>query len=273
MTLPVLAPMLQVRYSIVVSGRRLLADARDVAAGGPRGAVLFDFGGTLDADGVRWAVRFHTAYARRGGRLGIAAFDPFFSVSDRRLETHPGVRRLGLRAMIEAQAAILSTLLPDGPAMDVHDMTDQIYGDALGVIARNRPILSALRKQYRLAVVSNFTGNLAPCLEEIDLAHLFDVVTDSAVLGSAKPDPLPFTATLGALRVQPTDAWMVGDNFEADIRPAQRLGLRTAWLATADRATPEGEPPTARIATLADLPAVLEATANDACAERARCTA
>jgi HAD superfamily hydrolase (TIGR01509 family) len=257
----------------VVSGPRLLVDARGVVAGGPRGAVLFDFGGTLDADGVRWAVRFHTAYARGGGRLSIGAFDPLFSLSDRRLETHPGIGRLGLRAMIEVQVAILSTLLPDGPAMDVHDMTDQIYGNALGVSARNRPILSALRKQYRLAVVSNFTGNLAPCLEELGLADLFDVVTDSAVLGSSKPDPLPFTTTLGALDVTPANAWMVGDNFEADIRPAQRLGLRTAWLAPADRPLPEGVPPTARIGTLAELPAILGATPAGACAERARCTA
>jgi len=44
--------------------------------------VLFDFGGTLDADGDRWAVRFHSAYAAAGGRLTFAAFEPLFRKSD-----------------------------------------------------------------------------------------------------------------------------------------------------------------------------------------------
>ncbi len=235
--------------------------------------MLFDFGGTLDADGVRWSVRFHAAYASGGGRLSFEAFDPLFSLSDRRLETHTGIRALGLRGMIEAQAAILCTLLPDGSAMDVRGIADRVHGDAVAVIARNRPILAALRTRYRLGVVSNFTGNLLPCLEEVGIADLFDVVTDSGVLGTTKPDPLPFTTTLEALGVPPDRAWMVGDNFQADIRPAQQLGMRTAWLAMADRTLPPGDPPTARLESLAQLAAVLETAVASTHAGRQQCMA
>ena len=42
---------------------------------GVRGLVLFDFGGTLDADGSRWSVRFHSAYRAAGGKQTFAAFD------------------------------------------------------------------------------------------------------------------------------------------------------------------------------------------------------
>lgn len=245
----------------------------DAVARSPRAAVLFDFGGTLDADGVRWSVRYHAAYTRGGGGLSIDAFDPLFSLSDRQLEALPGIRRLGLRGMIEAQVVILGTLLPDGPVMDVHNLTDQIHREVLAVIERNRPILRALRTRYRLGMVSNFTGNLVPCLQELALADLFDVVTDSGVLGATKPDPLPFTTTLAALDVPARSAWMVGDNFQADIRPAQRLGLRTVWLAPTERTLPDGEPPTARIASLVELPAVLDGAAPAPSVERARCTA
>jgi FMN phosphatase YigB (HAD superfamily) len=249
----------------------VLVDAGEERARGSRGAVLFDFGGTLDADGVRWSMRFHAAYARGGGRLDIEAFDPLFSLSDRRLETHTGIRALGLRGMIEAQVAILCTLLPDGSVMDVRGITDQVYGDTVVVIARNRPILAALRPSYRLGVVSNFTGNLVPCLEEVAMADLFDVVTDSGVLGATKPDPLPFTTTLAQLGVPADRAWMVGDNFQADVRPAQQLGMRTVWLAPADRELPPGDPPTARIESLAQLPAVLETAVAAAQTGRRRC--
>jgi len=251
----------------------VLVDGGEERARDSRGAVLFDFGGTLDADGVRWSIRFHAAYASGGGRLDIEAFDPLFSLSDRRLETHVGIRGLGLYDMIEAQVAILCTLLPDGRAMDVRSMTERIHNDSRAVVARNRPMLVELRKRYRLGVVSNFTGNLLPCLNELAIGDLFDAVTDSGVLGHAKPDPLPFTTTLERLGISPARAWMVGDNFQADIRPAQRLGMRTAWIAAADRALPEGEAPTARIEPLTDLPAVLEGAPNLATKGRERCMA
>jgi HAD superfamily hydrolase (TIGR01509 family) len=251
----------------------VLVDAGEERARDSRGAVLFDFGGTLDADGVRWSIRFHAAYASGGGRLSIEAFDPLFSLSDRRLETHVGIRGLGLYDMIEAQVAILCSLLPDGSAMDVRSMTERINNESRAVVARNRPILADLHKRYRLGVVSNFTGNLLPCLNELAIADLFDAVTDSGVLGHAKPDPLPFTTTLEHLGVPLARAWMVGDNFQADIRPAQRLGMRTVWLAAADRQVPDGEPPTARIESLTDLPGILERTADAASTERERCMA
>jgi len=126
-------------------------------------------------------------------------------------------------------------------------------------VARNRPILERLARRYRLGVVSNFTGNLRPCLEELGLARFFAVLSDSAVLGWSKPDPRIFAHTLATLQALPQRAWMVGDNFEADIRGAAGLGLRTCWLAPADRAPPEDElVPTARISRLPDVERVLE---------------
>jgi FMN phosphatase YigB (HAD superfamily) len=251
----------------------VLVDAHDELARDPRGAVLFDFGGTLDADGLRWSVRFHAAYARGGGALDFAAFDPLFGLSDRRLEVLPGIRGLGLRDMIEAQVAILCSLLPDGSAMDAYDITEQVHSQAIRIVARNRAILSGLRDRYRLGIVSNFTGNLSVCLDELAMVDLFDVITDSAILGAAKPDARAFTATLAALNVPANRAWMVGDNLNADIRPAQSLGMRTIWLAAADQTVPTERPPTAVIRSLAELPAVLDAAADDAIARRQPCTA
>ena len=51
---------------------------------------------------------------------------------------------------------------------------------------------------------------------------------------------------------------MVGDNFEADIRPAAALGLSTAWLAPETAPSPETGLPTVRLTTLSDLAEVLE---------------
>jgi HAD superfamily hydrolase (TIGR01549 family) len=222
-------------------------------------ALLFDFGGTLDADGLRWSVRFHAAYVAGSGRVSADAFEEIFRASDRALLAWPGIEALGFRAMIQAQTAVLHPLLVDGDAIDWTAVADRVHTDAVAIAARNRPMLRALRDQFRLGVVSNFTGNLVHCLAELDLFDTFHHVTDSAVLGVSKPDPTAFLSTLEELAVDPTDAWIIGDNFEADIRPARRLGMRSCWVTPAERVAPADGAFDARIARLTDLPEVLDA--------------
>jgi putative hydrolase of the HAD superfamily len=220
--------------------------------------VLFDFGGTLDADGERWAVRFHRAYARVGGRLAFSGFEPLFRESDRRLEADPAVRTMGLREMVETQTALLRELLPGAEAVALDRAAEHFHDDSLAIVRRNRPMLERLATRYRLGVVSNFTGNLDRCLAELDLLRFFAVTADSLVVGWSKPDPRLFLHALGALGAGPATAWMVGDNFEADVRPAAALGLAACWLAPAGRALPAQGVATHRIARLTDLPPLLD---------------
>ena len=224
--------------------------------------VLLDFGGTLDADGVHWSPRFHMAYRAEGGTLDLAAFDSFFKLSDQALARLPGIAALGFRAAIETQARLLGEVLPDRAQVNPAAVARRLHGDALAVVARNRPVLERLARRYRLGVVSNFTGNLEPCLEELGLARLFAAVSDSAVVGWSKPDPRIFLGALATLSARPERAWMVGDNFEADIRGAAALGMRTCWLAPPERPLPPGAGeqapvPTARIARFVDVERVL----------------
>lgn len=220
--------------------------------------VLFDFGGTLDADGIHWSPRFHAAYRHVGGTLDFATFDSLFKSSDDALARLPGIRTLGFRAAIEAQARLVVGLLPD--RVDAEVIASRLHAAALEIVTRNLPVLERLARRYRLGVVSNFTGNLRPCLEELGLVRLFSVISDSAVVGWSKPDPRIFEHTLAALQVPAPRAWMVGDNFEADIRAASGLGLRTCWLAPTDRAAPPAGKgvPTARINRLPDAERVLD---------------
>src|SRR5205807_10157939 len=114
----------------------------------------------------------------------------------------------------------------------------RLHGEALAAVQRNRPVLERLARRYRLGVVSNFTGNLQPCLEELGLARLFAAVSDSAVVGCSKPDARIFLGTLATLGAGPERAWMVGDNFEAVIRGAAALGILACWLASLELALP-----------------------------------
>jgi putative hydrolase of the HAD superfamily len=216
--------------------------------------VLLDFGGTLDADGVPWSTRFYAAYHTAGGVLNADAFASAFRESDRALAQLPGIRRLGLRAMIEAQASLLAEMMP-ASAPDMRLLGQAFYLESVATIERNRPVLEALRNDgYRLGLVANFTGNLKSCLEELGLTTYFESVADSGVIGYAKPDPRIFHAALDGLGGRSNGCWMVGDNPDADIRPAAELGLNSAWLAPARRETPATLNPTLRISAFTNLP-------------------
>jgi FMN hydrolase / 5-amino-6-(5-phospho-D-ribitylamino)uracil phosphatase len=225
-----------------------------------RGVVLFDFGGTLDADGARWSVRFHAAYTTAGGREPFSVFEDAFRASDRALGRVPGIDAMGFRAMVDVQAALVLARLPDGLTLSRERIVDDFHGRSLAIIRRNQQLLARLRRSYQLAVVSNFTGNLEPCLEELDLMRYFSAVADSARVGVAKPDPRLFRHALEALdwKVNEEPVWMVGDNFEADIRPAASLGMQTAWLAPPVARSPDSNLPTVRLTTLTELAEVLD---------------
>jgi len=223
----------------------------------PVRAVLFDFGGTLDADGLRWSTRFHEAYRELGGSLQFGNFETVFRASDRALERRPDIRRLGFRAMIDVQAQLLQEMVPDGATIDFTEVADRFHRDAVRTTERNARVLSRLADRYRLGIVSNFTGNLSCCLAELGLTNYFQTVSDSGVLGTSKPDPEIFHTTLAALDVEPAAAWIVGDNLDADIRPARTLGLCTCWLTEPGHETPNDCAPTARIASLTELPEVV----------------
>jgi len=225
-----------------------------------RGVVLFDFGGTLDADGARWSVRFHAAYTAAGGREPFPVFEDAFRASDRALVRVPGIAAIGFRAMVDLQAALVLARLPDGLTLSRERIVDDFHARSLAVIRRNQQLLDRLQRSFRLAVVSNFTGNLGPCLEELDLMRYFSAVADSGRVGATKPDPRLFRHALESLGggADEEPVWMVGDNFEADIRPAASLGMQTAWLAPPVARSPDANLPTVRLTTLTELAEVLE---------------
>jgi putative hydrolase of the HAD superfamily len=160
--------------------------------------------------------------------------------------------------MVGTQARLLLTLLPDGTELSAERIAEDFHSASVATVRRNTPLLDRLAGRWPLGVVSNFSGNLARCLEELDLMRYFRVVLDSAVVGREKPDPHLFELARSSLGTGAAGTWMVGDNPEADIRPALALGMRGCWLAPLDRPVPHGLKPTARIARLTDLPGCLE---------------
>lgn len=221
-------------------------------------AVLFDFGGTLDAEGVPAIEQFRRGYSASGGRRSPEEFEAFFRESDRRLAAEPAILTFGFHQTIAAQSQLLAKLMDDEP-LDAARIATLVHDAAARAAERSGAVLQSLRSRgLHIGVISNFTGNLDRCLRELGLAAHVDVAIDSAVVGVRKPERAIFLLALERLGVQPGGALMVGDNPYADIRAAASIGLATCWLAPLTRSVPEGCAPTFRITRLVDLLALLE---------------
>jgi 2-haloacid dehalogenase len=92
-----------------------------------------------------------------------------------------------------------------------------------------REALAALKKKYRLAVISNIDDDLF-ALTAQSLGIGFDWVVTAAQVGSYKPSPANFREALSRFGVPHTKVLHVAQSLFHDIAPARMLGLRTVWV-------------------------------------------
>jgi HAD superfamily hydrolase (TIGR01509 family) len=193
-------------------------------------AVLFDFGGTLDADGVTWNERAYRLFRATGATATRAQFDAVFYRADDALvgtvaATLPlegTVARL-FRAVAEAIP------LPD-PVASADRLAARFLEESRARLRRNASLLRRLATRYRLGLVSNFYGNLTAVSEEAGLRAWLATLVDSAVVGCRKPDPAIFHAALADLGIPPEAALFVGDSLRRDMAGARAIGMPHVWL-------------------------------------------
>ncbi len=87
----------------------------------------------------------------------------------------------------------------------------------------------------RRAVISNWVWALPELLHDLELAHHFEAVVASARVGYVKPQPEIFAHALQVTGIAPERAMHVGDNPDADVSGAARLGIRPVLLDRAGR--------------------------------------
>jgi putative hydrolase of the HAD superfamily len=195
---------------------------------------MFDFGGTLDSDGIHWSEQFYNEYRDLGFTVSRERFDQAFLDADRIIATSYDVRGHSMKELLNLQVSLQFESLRFEDEDRKRRIVDGCYGSVKKTLDRNREILSRLHEDYRLGVISNFNGNLEVVCREFDIQSLLDLILDSGNLEVSKPDPRIFELALGRLKLNPPDCYYVGDSFERDIIPAKKVGLRTIWLCGAN---------------------------------------
>jgi len=195
-------------------------------------AILFDFGGTLDADGVTWKARIRRLFAEEGVVPAASDFDRvFYAVDDALTGGIPST--LSLQETVSALTAGVASGLGVRDAVVGDRVARRFVEAALAHLRAHAPLLDRLRGRHALGIVSNFYGNLEAVCSEAGMAPFFRVLVDSTRAGCRKPDPRIFEAALKSLGVTPTRALFVGDSLARDMAGARALGMPHVWLTLA----------------------------------------
>ena len=196
---------------------------------GPVETLLFDFGGTLDADGVAWKERVRRLFAHEGVAPEPGEFDAAFYAADDGLTGHVPDTLSFAETVGRLVAGVAAGLGLRDPAIPTR-VAARFAGESLAHLGGQRPLLGRLARRYRLGIVSNFYGNLATVCTEAGIAPHFAVLVDSARVGYLKPDPRIFHEALDALEVVPAHAVFVGDSLPRDMGGARGIGMPHIWL-------------------------------------------
>jgi len=97
----------------------------------------------------------------------------------------------------------------------------EVYPEAFDVLEHLK------KRDYHLAVISNFDERLDGILESLCLKKYFNFIACSFDVGICKPSPEIFELVLSHFGVKAAETLHVGDNVELDYKPAIKLGLRS----------------------------------------------
>lgn len=126
------------------------------------------------------------------------------------------------------------------------------------------PTLQKLEENgYRLGLISNAGDDedVQQLARRFGIDRYFDFILTSAACSYRKPHPRIFELALSNWYFLPSEAVMVGDNLDADVRGAQQVGLYAIWLSRrAGRQTDEhlSIRADATLSSLYELPAFLD---------------
>jgi putative hydrolase of the HAD superfamily len=109
----------------------------------------------------------------------------------------------------------------------------------------NQPMIDYMRslreRSYKLAICTNNVREWEPLWRAmLPVDEIFDVVVDSAFVGSRKPEPRIYELTLERLGVDSGAALFI-DDIEVNCTAARELGMRAVWFQDSEQAIDEAE--------------------------------
>ena len=200
-----------------------------------RHAYIFDYGGTLDTNGIHWYNIFKEQHLKHNPQLCEDTIRQAYIYAEQMMDRTKAIdENFTFRQVLEQKINMQCLYLINKEATyNVNYktmMVDECYNLAHRNTENAQHLLKELQKHHKLAIVSNFYGNLSTVLKDFGLLAYFETVIESNHVGVSKPDKEIFKMAIEKLGLKPESCTVVGDSYQKDIIPAKALGCHTIWL-------------------------------------------
>lgn len=197
--------------------------------------IIFDFGGTLDTNGVHWSHKFQDAYAAQKILIPRDQFIEAYIFAERNVNNvisrnDSFFKTLYSKISLQLEYINSHNLFEGVLNCDVKEITKHCYNDVIKTMDISKKLLLYLGKRFKLGIASNFYGNLETVLDEFSIKEYFTYIFDSTIEGIRKPNPEVFALTARKLESINEKIIVVGDSYSKDIEPAKQIGCGTVWL-------------------------------------------
>ena len=229
--------------------------------------IIFDYGGTIDTNGIHWAEVIAEQYRVAGLDIEREIYRNAYVHGERSLAKAPIISPTDtfhtlLKKKIAIQFEYLKeqTLSQQFTPEVAERIANGCYNKVKQTLATSRAIIENFARRYPMVLVTNFYGNMPVVLNEFGLANCFNSIIESSVVGIRKPDPALFAMGVQALQLSPEEVVVIGDSYRKDIYPSSTLGCRTIWLKNIcweEEPVAKDHRPTAIIDDIVQLPDII----------------
>ena len=197
--------------------------------------IFFDFGGTLDLDGVHWYRHWMQSWKSAGCEIPDERFKPAYFFAEATLNELVGLS-CSYSELVATKCRLQALNLFGGKISDeefeqaVKYISDITFEPIKRQSKLTQKLLSALAEKYRLGVISNFYGNLEQSLDELGFSKYLTYIIDSKRVNMRKPGTEIYAYSVNLTHGAAENCLMVGDSYAQDIVPAKSIGMATAML-------------------------------------------
>lgn len=201
--------------------------------------VIFDYGGTIDSNGMHWSEVLWDAYTDNNVPVTKSQFREAYVYAERYLAKNPVIMPDdNFLALLRKKVSIQFEYLEKEGFLTERSKTqayilaisEQCYNFVRDLLRKETSLLESLKSRYPMVLVSNFYGNVQSVLNDFDLLKYFDDIIESAIVGVRKPDPAIFSLGVESLGLPASSIVVIGDSHPKDIVPATENGCQTIWL-------------------------------------------
>lgn len=193
--------------------------------------LFFDYGGTIDCDGLSWRERFYKLYRDENIDISYEEFSKAFFDSDDNLFIRHNIKDAGFVETIYFQVNDVFKYLKISDDKKVSKIAERFISDSIKQINKNIEVFEILKSRgIKLGIISNFYGNLTKVLESLNIRKYFEVVADSQALGYTKPDIRIFEWAIEKMKAEKEKTAMVGDALHRDVKGACDTGIYHFYL-------------------------------------------